>query len=119
MESKSQYVHIRICNTTDVYVSVFPQIDTSIQVGDLFPWISMHHQCLPRRAGPRAPKWRHWRGPDRCKWVEQTVEEFVGGVGAALARQSGFAAAPANMSLNKGKSAAPGIAGCNVMQGSP
>ena len=49
------------------------------------------------------------------KWSARAAQEFLGCAGAAPARQDGLEAAPAKMSLNKGKSAAPGVGGCNAM----
>ena len=65
----------------------------------------------------RAHQWGHWGCPGSCKWSERAAQEFVGCAGAAPARQDGLEAAPAKMSLNKGKSAAPGVGGCNAMKG--
>ena len=55
--------------------------------------------------------------PGSCKWEARAAQEFVGCAGTVPARQSGLTAAPANMSLNKGKSAAPGAGGYNAMKG--
>ena len=65
----------------------------------------------------RAHQWGHWGCPGSCKWEVRAAQEFVGCTGAMPARQSGLAAAPANLSLNKGKSAAPGAGGYNAMKG--
>ena len=99
-----------------IYISVFRQLD--IQVGDLFPWISMHHRRQPRSAGPTSGA----TGADRA--VENGAQmERTGGAGIfglrrrGARRQDGLEAAPAKMSLNKGKSAAPGVGGCNAMKG--
>jgi len=51
------------------------------------------------------------------KWSARVAQEFLGCAGAAPARQDGLEAAPAKMSLDKGKSAAPGVGGCNAMKG--
>ena len=51
------------------------------------------------------------------KWSAQAAQEFLGCAGAVPARQDDLEVAPAKMSLNKGKSAAPGVGGCNAMKG--
>ena len=99
-----------------IYISVFRQLD--IQAGELFPWISMHHRRRPRSAGPTSGA----TGADRAvemgrKWSAQAAQEFLGCAGAMPARQDDLEVAPAKMSSNKSKSAAPGVGGCNTMKG--
>ena len=67
---------------------------------DIYALLAPAQEC-------RAHRWGRWGCPGSCKWSARAAQEFVGCAGAAPARQSGLAAAPATMSLNKGKSAAP------------
>ena len=72
-----------------IYISVFRQLD--IQVGDLFPWISMPHRRQPRSAGPtsgatgadravengaheRRPPARAFRRHQRLRWRAGEIE---------------------------------------------
>ena len=65
----------------------------------------------------RTHQWGHLGCLGSCKWSAREAQEFVGCAGAVPASQSCLAAAPAKMSLIKGKNAAPGVGGCNAMKG--
>ena len=65
----------------------------------------------------RADQSGHQGCPGSCKVGARAAQEFVGCAGAAPARHSGLAVAPAKMSLNEGKSSAPGASGCKAMKG--
>ena len=82
-------------------------------------FISVCNICAPLAQAHkhRIHQWNHWGGPDSCKWGARAAQAFVAVACTAPARQSCFAAAPANRSLKKGKGAASSTGGCNAMKG--
>ena len=70
-----------------IYISVFRQLD--IQVGDLFPWISIHHRRQPRSAGPTSGATGADRAVENGAQMERTGGAGIFGLRRRGARQPG------------------------------
>ena len=70
-----------------IYISVFRQLD--IQVGDLFPWISMHHRRQPRSAGPTSGATGADRAVENGAQMERTGGAGIFGLRRRCARPPG------------------------------
>ena len=71
----------------NICVSGFPQLD--IQVGDLFPWISMPHRRQPRSAGPTSGATGADRAVENGAQMERTGGAGIFGLRRRCARPPG------------------------------